>query len=402
MRILLSLNTARPHIDGVGISLERHAYGLARRGHAVALVAPAPRIASYDESVGGYRAYRIRTVPYDAHHRRFPLFPDGPIERALRDFRPEVVVVSLPFLVSRATWRVARRHGLPVVGITSVMPEWFYYNVPFVQPVARLLEGPIWRYIASYYNNCDHVVGVSETALRLLRDRGLNRPATVISNGVPTSKFLPRPADRGLAAKLSLPMKPTILYAGRLDAEKCVDVLIRAIPRVLAAVDAHFIIGGDGGDRRSLEEMALRLGVAKSISFVGFLPDDVYVRLFSLADAFAIASPAELQSVVTLEAMASGLPIVAAKAGALPDLVVPGLNGFLFPQGDHETLAKALQRVLLDRDTRRRMGEASRQIALDHDLTLTLDRYEETYDAVVARAGDTGRLTTVAGPYLSN
>jgi glycosyltransferase involved in cell wall biosynthesis len=393
MRILFALNTSRPHIDGVGISLERQAAGLEARGHDVGMIAPSPRLSSYVELHGACQIYRVRTLAVDGHHLRLPVFPGPGVVRALRDFRPDVVVVSLPFLLSRATWGAARRLGLPVVGITSMMPEWFYYNFPGLSSLARRLDGAIWRYIADYYDACDHVVGVSRTAVAFLRRHGLKRPATVISNGVPTQVFRPRPRDNELARRLGIPAKPTVLYAGRLEAEKCVDVLIRAVPHVLDRIDAHFVVGGNGKNRPSLEQLARRLGVADDISFVGFLEDDEYPWLYSLADVFAIASPAELQSVVTLEAAASGLPLVSANAGALPELVRHGRNGFLFGVGRSVELADALVRVLGDATLRDQMGQLSRRMALSHDLSHSLDQLERVYCSVAPRRARSGGVT---------
>ena len=384
MRILFALNTFRPHIDGVGISIERQARGLHARGHAVAVIAPSPRFASYVDGSLGFPVYRLRTVPVSGQHRRFPVLPGRGVTRALTQFDPDAVVVSLPFLLSRETWHAARSQGYPVVGITSMMPEWFYYNFACVRPFVGLIHGRLWQLITDYYNRCDHVVGVTGTALRLLEAHGLSRPTSIISNGVPLDVFAPRPRDDALAEQLGLPRKPTVLYAGRLDAEKCMDVWLRAIPRVLSQVDAHFVVGGDGNDRRNLRDLTSTLGISHAVSFVGFLPDNAYPRLFSLADVFAITSPAELQSVVTLEAAASGLPIVAARAGALPELVVDGANGRLVGVKDDDALAEAIVSLLTDKRMRLAMARASRQLALEHDLSRTVDRYEETYRRVIA------------------
>jgi glycosyltransferase involved in cell wall biosynthesis len=386
MRILFALNTSRPHIDGVGISLERQAAGLEARGHDVGIIAPSPRFASYVETLGDRRIYRVRTLAFDGHHLRLPVFPGPGVVDALRDFQADVVVVSLPFLLSRATWGAARRLGYPVVGITSVMPEWFYYNVPGLSRLARRLDGVIWRYISDYYNRCDHVVGVSDTAINLLRRHGLRRSSSVVSNGVPIDVFQPRRRDVGLARRLGIaPNKPVVLYAGRLEAEKCVDVLIRAIPHVLEKVDAHFVVGGDGKNRRSLEQLVSRLHVAEAVSFVGFLDDDDYPRIYSLADIFAIASPAELQSVVTLEAASSGLPLVGANAGALPELIADGVNGILFEPGSSAELADALAQLLKCPGRRVSMGAESRAIAMHHDLNRSLDKLERIYEGVLRR-----------------
>ena len=98
---------------------------------------------------------------------------------------------------------------------------------------------------------------------------------------------------------------------------------------------------------------------------------------------FAIASPAELQSIVTLEAASSGLPIVGVNAGALPELVQEGRNGYLFAPGSSEQMADRIIRLLKDNVLRRRMGRESRVIACQHDFNCTVRDYEKVYDEVV-------------------
>ena len=382
MRILYALNAFRPLIDGVTISIERQALGLVARGHAVAIVAPGSSFSDYTEVGPGYRIYRLRAISVAGQRRRVSLLPSRAIAAALADFQPDVVVVSAPFLLSRAMRESAHRHGYPVVGITSVMPEWFDYNVGPIRPLGRLFRDGLWRVITAYYNRCDHVVAVTRTALRYLTDHGLRRPASVISNGVPIDRFRPRKRQDELARRLGIPEKPTVLYTGRLDPEKCMDVWMRAVPRVRRMLDAHFVIGGDGVMRRGLERMAERAGIRHAVTFVGFLPDEDYAEIFSLADVFAITSPVELQSVVILEAAASGLPVVGVRAGALPEFIRQGENGCLVAPGDDSALAEALIELLSRPADRLRMGQAARAAALTHDLDHTIDQYERLYSAI--------------------
>lgn len=383
MRILFALNAFRPLIDGVGVSIERQANALADRGHQIAILAPATRFADTVDIFPNYRLYRFRAIPLPRRGQRMPVLPGRGVTRAIEDFRPDVVVVNQPFLLSRATWHAARERGIPLVGIISMMPEWFYYNLPTLRPLAGMIDLGVWRMMASYYNECDHVVGVTVTARELLVRYGLRAASSVISNGVPLGQFQPRPRDQQLAADLGVPDKPTVLYAGRLDAEKCMSVWIRAIPLVRERIDAHFVVGGEGNEREFLEALAAQLGVSRAVSFVGFQPDGRYPRLFSLGDVFAITSPAELQSVVTLEAAASGLPIVAARAGALPELVRDDENGRLVARDDPAALAAALVEILSDPERRHRLGKASRRIAEFHDFGQSVDAYELVYRAVV-------------------
>jgi glycosyltransferase involved in cell wall biosynthesis len=151
---------------------------------------------------------------------------------------------------------------------------------------------------------------------------------------------------------------------------------------VVAVRDAQLALVGTGQREGELRRLAADLGVADRVHFLGFVSDADLPLAYVAADLFAIGGVAELQSIATLEAMSSGLPVVAADAMALPHLVEQGGNGYLYPPGDVDVLAERLLAVLGAGPARAAMGEASRRIALTHDLGRSLDRFERIYAEV--------------------
>jgi 1,2-diacylglycerol 3-alpha-glucosyltransferase len=121
------------------------------------------------------------------------------------------------------------------------------------------------------------------------------------------------------------------------------------------------------------------------VRFLGFVPDDDLPGLYRLADVFAIASQAELQSLATMAAMASGLPVVAVDAGALAELVHAGENGFLARPGRAGEVADCLGLLCRDPGLRARMAQASARIVGDHDRHRLLTRWESIYRALACR-----------------
>ncbi len=121
------------------------------------------------------------------------------------------------------------------------------------------------------------------------------------------------------------------------------------------------------------------------VTFLGYLPDEDVPRLYRFADVFVIAGIAELQSIVTMEAMASGLPIIAADAMALPELVHRGENGFLFPVDDAQALAAAAVTILSDEPLRRQMAKRSLEIIKAHDINKVVEQYEMLYTQMITR-----------------
>lgn len=393
MRLLFALDSYWPNVDGVAVSLDRLAWALAARGHAVAVLAP--RVAGVVERPGPVAVQRVPALrwPGSAAHLALPR-----VRAHLAAWRPDVVVTALPFSLGLAALRAARAAAVPVVGVTSTMPAWLSARLPLAAAWRAALDAALWRLLAAFYDRCTAVVAVSTTALALLRRHGLRRPARVISNGVALDRFCPRPRDAALAARLGLPAKPTVLYAGRLDAEKRLDTLLAGFALLRERCDAHLLLVGEGGARAALERAAQARGLAAHVTFAGFLPAADYPRVFALANVFAITSPAELQSIVALEAAASGLPLVAVAAGALPELVEPGGNGELVPPDDPLALADALAAVLAEPARAVALGRRSRALAEAHDLRRTFDRYEALLAALAGRgAAPTGPLAAARG-----
>ncbi len=188
------------------------------------------------------------------------------------------------------------------------------------------------------------------------------------------------PDDLGMIAGV-----PVVLYTGRLDAEKDMDTWLDAAALTAREHRVQFIIGGEGADRRRLEARVSDLGMSDSIRFIGYVSDREFADLYRLADVYCVTSPVELQSIATLEALASGLPVVGVRAGALPELIVHDVNGYCVPPGDAGAVSRALSQALSDAESRIRLGEAGRQIALGHDLAQSIDAYERFLQSTAAR-----------------
>jgi hypothetical protein len=183
---------------------------------------------------------------------------------------------------------------------------------------------------------------------------------------------------------------PRALFLGRLDYEKHVHILIEAFSKVKAHPNATLEIVGDGSERESLESWAQVCGVADRVIFAGSIPDSELSAAYARASVFVMPSIAELQSIATMEAMASGRPILAANAAALPHLVHDGENGFLFEPDNVEQLSELLERVFSMNDAAlQTLGDKSLHLIQSHDINRTLDAFEKIYRNQMADLSDT-------------
>ena len=160
-------------------------------------------------------------------------------------------------------------------------------------------------------------------------------------------------------------------------------VVIEAFKKVVQALpDAKMVVVGDGVDRIRLEKVVSGLGLDKSIKFLGrVLPPDLY-ELYKVGDVFATASEIETQGIVLIEAAATGLPLVAVNAGAVAEVCLNNRNGFLCEPEDVNAIAKALIKILSDKKIREEFSKASLEIAGEHDLEKTIDKFINIYQKV--------------------
>jgi glycosyltransferase involved in cell wall biosynthesis len=175
---------------------------------------------------------------------------------------------------------------------------------------------------------------------------------------------------------------------GRLAEEKHVNVLIDAVAKTPEHLRVHLEIVGGGEVKAALQAQAARLGISDRVIFRGLIDDEELRRSYIRASLFCQPGTAELQSLVTLEAMSASTPVLLADAMALPHLVSDGKNGFLFPPGNSDELARRITEILeLSPEDQEKMGAASREMVNKHDINATLATFEGLYYGTLSTHG---------------
>lgn len=395
MKIVIGADSYAPDINGAARFANRLAHGMAARGHEVHVVCPSTVGAEQIESDGVVTIHRMRSIRYRWHATMRVCLPwlAGPDARALLDrLQPDVVHVQSHMVVGRAVAHAAERLGIPLVATNHFVPENVFGYVPFLPRRLHRQAGRLaWNDLARVFGQADMITAPTPLAVELLTD-ATGLPAEAVSNGIDTERYddVAREAERTADPQDG----PVILFVGRLDQEKRVDELIGAFARIPAGTGARLEIVGGGDQRELLVELADRLGVASRVDFRGQISDEELLAAYGRASVFCMPGVAELQSLVTLEAMSTGKPVVAANAMALPHLVRSGYNGWLYTPGDIGELAVRLSTLVADPQLRRRMGQHSRTMVSRHDFETTLDTFTEIYASVGAAVGR--RLRSVA------
>lgn len=386
MKILIASDLHYPTINGVAKFSRNLAKGLADRGHEVLVIAPSQTGKRYKEIDGNYVIMRTASVPFILYQNfRISPTPGREVKKIIKEFDPDVIHIQMLMWIGQATMKYGNKYGIPIVSTNHAMPENLMDNLKLLAPVARPINYMLREYGARFHAKADVVTMPTQSAIDMFRagDK-VGKTIEAVSNGIDLSRFTPGEIDPAVAHKFGLPLdKPIVSYIGRVDAEKHISVLIKAFDEIQKETDAHLLVVGDGTDSDHLKEMSYALGIHSHVTFTGKVTDDEIVQLHKVGTVFCMPSPAELQSIATLEAMASGIPVVAVDAGALKELCQDGRNGFLCIKDNNRQIAESLKKILLDKNLRQKFSEQSLAIAQTHDLRATLDRFEKIYSDLI-------------------
>ncbi|MCL7959854.1 MAG: glycosyltransferase family 1 protein, partial [marine benthic group bacterium] len=282
--------------------------------------------------------------------------PMGPLgSRQLRAFDPDVVHVATEFTVGWSGVRWALDQGVSL--LTSFHTDFPAYLAGY--GLGRL-KGPAWRYLRLFHERSVHTFCPSRATLRQLRDNGFGHRLSVWSRGVDGDRFHPAHRNVAIRRQLSGEAEKLLVYVGRLAPEKRVDVLLEAFRILRSDLGPHVALAviGDGPARADLERTAPR-----GVTFTGFLQGDDLAAAYASGDIFTFPSDTETFGNVVLEAMASGLPVIAPSRGGVTDFVRHGENGMLVEPREPAEFACAARRLLQDAAARSRMARQARTAA---------------------------------------
>jgi glycogen(starch) synthase len=351
---------------------------LDRRGIVQTVLTTRPPTAPYFQRLGDHA--RVIRVGLPVRRFRQLYAPQAAIIAPILAARADVVHVHLgeDLAVLPVGAAVARLHRLPLVLTVHTSLRHTLAVGDLRSAVLKTLGGPIERW-------GEAVLVITPRLYRLLASEGIDENRIhLIPPGVNPSLF-EGPFEDPFASI----GRPRVLFVGRLSPQKGVSTLVAAAG-LLEHPSAQVLLVGDGPERKALEREAKRIGVGDHMHFVGFLAHDRLPAVLVHADLLVLPSIYEELGTVLLEAMQAALPIVASNIGGIPDVIEDGVNGLLVPPGEPEALARAIDRLLADRDLARRLSEGAHERAKDYDWEVLAERVLRVYQGVSA-----GRLAPV-------
>src|SRR6266699_1661686 len=379
MRIMIVTDHYPPTIGGVPTVTHGLAHDFADRGHQVWVVAPSQGSRDERRLEHQVRVYRFSSFEWPAYKAlRIPFLPFVSIRNLLKKSDPHIIHIHSPVVLGNIAQILAGGLRKPVIDTNHYLPVNLRRSFSGDSLFGKSFNNVTYSYLVHFCNRCEYVTAPTLTALNLLYEHGLRAPAQAISNGIDLKKYTPGERDERLRQRLNLPRdRSIILSVNRLSQEKRLDVLIDAAAKIQSK--AHIAIASTGPAEPELRAQVDSLNIRDRVTFLGYIADSDLVPLYRLADVFAIPSEADLQSLTTMEAMACGLPVIAANAYALPELVHHESNGILFQPSDSGELAHYIDILAQNEMLRKHMGAASLEIIARHDHLRVLIQWEELY-----------------------
>lgn len=368
MRIAFFTETFLPKIDGIVNTLCHLLDHLAVRDHTSLLFAPqgGPFRYAHTSVIG------LSGIPFPLYPELKLVPPHIDVSRRLAAFQPDLIHVLNPFSLGVVGLNQARALQVPLVAS-------YHTDIPgfAVRWGLGLFRDPLWAYLRWLHNQADLNLCPSRATRLELEAQGIQR-TRIWSRGIDTRRFNPAQRRQEWRLKLSggQPDAPLLLYVGRLSPEKRVHWLR---PLLAALPQARLAVVGDGPARSELE----RLFADTPTVFTGYLQGEDLAQAYAAADIFVFPAANETLGNVVLEAMASGLPVVTARAGGVLDHVRENETGLMFEPESQDSLIAAVSQLVADEDSARRLGANGRVRVQHRSWAAVLDGLLDDYETLI-------------------
>ncbi|MCP8315805.1 MAG: glycosyltransferase [archaeon] len=379
MKIAFFSDTYLPNRDGVVTSILTLRKALEERGHEVFIFCSGSRQAkekNIDDHVFYYTSIPFKPYP-DYKIAFFPFLSEREVEKL------GIQLVHSHGLATTgwAAVRAARSLRLPIITtFHTLIPEAIHY-VAKGDRMGKFVKRIAWSYVKFYLKRSDAIIVPSNVIKDILIEHGIEKDIYLIPSSVDVKRFNPDTNGEPIRELLGIKDGHLVLYIGRLAKEKNLEVLIKAVPKVLKELPhCKFIVAGIGPAADYYKNMVLKSNLKESIIFQGYIEDGILERYYAASDVFVFPSKFETQGLTALEAMACGKPVVGADFLAIKEIVKNGYNGYLFNPDDPDDCAEKIIKTIKERSI---MSKNARQTALEYSVDECIDKLLKVYKKYV-------------------
>lgn len=331
MKIGLFTDTYYPQVNGVATSVQILKKNLEILGHEVYLFTTTDPKSVKEEA----HVYRVASIPF-VSSRRVGMFYHLGLAKFIRELGLDLIHTHTEFSLGIFGRTMAKELNIPLLHTYHTIYEQYTHYIINMSVLESIAKSTARKISAHFCNSVDRVVVPTDKVKDLLVSYGVNKDISIIPTGIEFNKFskhnynsdtiLKLRSDLGIGAN-----DKVILYIGRISEEKSIDEILIAMKSFFKGrPDAKFLLVGDGPSKDNLEDMAKKLGIYGQTIFAGEKSFNEIDQYYQLGDVFVSASQSETQGITYIEAVASGIPVVAKTDRCLDGVIQNGINGYTY------------------------------------------------------------------------
>ncbi len=390
MKIAVFSDNFYPELSGIADSVATAVTELGKRDYTIRIYVPEYSVENYklaglslkEPNLGKkVSLYRLKSLPFLGPTKQSRAVIFSPlILSEIKKFKPDIIHSHLFFGAGLEALFVSKILKIPLVGTS---------HTPITEYIKSSQVGSDWlkkassEYVSWYYNQCEKITAPSKSIIDEMKKKDFKRPFEVISNPIDLRSFKKVSSiEKKRLKKFFGFQQQTIFYAGRLSPEKKLEVIIQAVNLIdKEREDFNLAIAGEGSERKPLENLVKKLKLDKRVKFLGILSKKDLAKAYQASDIFVIMSTAETQSISLMQAMATELPVIGARARALPEYI-NSQNGFLVNPGDYQDLAQKILFLFKNPQLGQKMGSKGQKTVKNFSVTKIINQWEKFYQNI--------------------
>ena len=382
MRIAFFTNCYKPLVNGVVTSISSLKEAYERKGHEVYIFAP--KVEDYiDQEKNVFRYRSVNLISKVNYPLPIPL--SFRAKKVIIEFNPDIIHIHHPFLLSSSAIMYAKKLGIPKILTIHTQYEQYAYYIYLIPE--RVTQEAIKIIISNLAYKTDCITTPSASMKELIEGYGIKNRIEVIPNAIHLISFREDDELKRTEIKKKYHLKEDdkiILFVGRVASEKSIDKIIKALAIIKKRSNGKekLLIVGNGPAMDELQQLTRTLKLEEDVIFAGTVSYEEIQHYYKMAYVFTIASTTETFGIVTIEALASGVPVVAVKAPGAVDILTDGLDGMLVDD-DVEKIANALNKIIREPELRERLSRGALKTSEKYSINKISERMLNLYREVI-------------------
>jgi glycosyltransferase involved in cell wall biosynthesis len=390
MRIAFFTNCYKPVINGVVASISSLKEAYERKGHETYIFAP--QVKDYiDEEKNIFRYKSVNLT----HKIKYPIAVplSFKAKKVITEFNPDIIHIHHPFLLSSIAMMYGKKLGVPkILTLHTQYDQYAYYVAPIPEIIT---QEAIKIIVSNLADKTDCITTPSESMKGLVKNYGIENRIEVIPNAIRLDSFRENDELKCFEIKKKYNIKKddkVILFVGRVAPEKSIDKIIKVLALIKRKLinKVKLLIVGEGPAMNGLKQLVQTLQAEKDVIFTGAVSYEEIQHYYKIAYVFAIASTSESFGIVTIEALASGLPVLAIRAPGAVDILNDGVDGLLV-DNDVEKFANALERIIKEPELREKLSRGALKTSKKYSIDTISERMLNLYREMIAIQKNKGK-----------